>query len=152
MSWNAKKKALPGAGRPEGDVARDTPERAGRAMGNAEQALRQDQLGQAIDSRAQVMERLREGLQSLAEALTENQEEQKLGQGEQDGNRQAQSKNLLGPSQNGDGVDPEAEGNVSDAEVYRCVCDLLAEIRRKSAQDERTEAELDYLKRLIDRF
>ena len=121
-------------------------------MGNAEQALRQDQLGQAIDSQAQAMEALRDGLQSLAEALTENHEEQILGQGEQDGNRQVQSKNPLGPGQNGDGVDPEAEGNVSDAEVYRRAHDLLAEIRRRSAQGERTEAELDYLKRLIDRF
>jgi hypothetical protein len=28
----------------------------------------------------------------------------------------------------------------------------LAEIRRRSAQGERPEAELDYLKRLLDRF
>ena len=147
-----QKNALPGAGTPEGDAARDALERAGRAMENAEQALRQDQLGQAIDSQAQAMEALRDGLQSLAEALTENQEEQGLGQGEQDGNRQAQSRDPLGRGQKGDGVDPEAEGNVSDAEVYRRARDLLAEIRRRSAQGERTDTELDYLKRLIDRF
>jgi uncharacterized protein (TIGR02302 family) len=147
-----QKNALPGAGTPDGDAARDALERAGRAMENAEQALRQDQLGQAIDSQAQAMEALRDGLQSLAEALSENQEEQSPGQGEQDGNRQAQSRDPLGRGQNGDGVDPEAEGNVSDAEVYRRARDLLAEIRRRSAQGERTEAELDYLKRLIDRF
>ena len=121
-------------------------------MGNAEQALRHDQLGQAIDSQAQALEALRDGLQSLAEALSENQEEQSPGQGEQDGNRQAQSKDPLGRGQNGDGVDPEVEGNVSDVEVYRRARDLLAEIRRRSAQGERTRAELDYLKRLIDRF
>ena len=147
-----QKNALPGASTPNGDAARDALERAGRAMENAEQALRQDQLGQAIDSQAQAMEALRDGLQSLAEALSENQEEQSPGQGEQDGNRQAQSRDPLGRGQNGDGVDPEAEGNVSDAEVYRRARDLLAEIRRRSAQGERTEAELDYLKRLIDRF
>jgi uncharacterized protein (TIGR02302 family) len=147
-----QKNALPGASTPNGDAARDALERAGRAMENAEQALRQDQLGQAIDSQAQAMEALRDGLQSLAEALSENQEEQSPGQGEQDGNRQAQSMDPLGRGQNGDGVDPEAEGNVSDAEVYRRARDLLAEIRRRSAQGERTEAELDYLKRLIDRF
>ena len=147
-----QKNALPGPGTPGGDAARDALERAGRAMENAEQALRQDQLGQAIDSQAQAMEALRDGLQTLAEALSENQEEQSPGQGEQDGNRQAQSRDPLGRGQNGDGVDPEAKGNVSDAEVYRRARDLLAEIRRRSAQGERTEAELDYLKRLIDRF
>jgi uncharacterized protein (TIGR02302 family) len=147
-----QKNVLPSAGTPEDDATRDALERAGRAMENAEQALRYDQLGQAIDSQAQALEALRDGLQSLAEALSENQEEQSPGQGAQDGNRQAQSKDPLGRGQNGNGFDPEAEGNVSDAEVYRRARDLLAEIRRRSAQGERTEAELDYLKRLIDRF
>lgn len=44
-------------------------------MGNAEQALHHDQLGQAIDSQAQALAALRDGLQSLAEVLSENQEE-----------------------------------------------------------------------------
>jgi len=147
-----QKNALLGAGTPEDGAVRDALERAGRAMGNAEQALRHDQLGQAIDSQAQALEALRDGLQSLAEALSENQGEQSPGKGEQDGNLQAQSKDPLGRGQNGDGVDPEVEGNVSDVEVYRRARDLLAEIRRRSAQGERTRAELDYLKRLIDRF
>ena len=147
-----QQEALPGAGTPEGDAARDALERAGRAMDNAEQALRQDDLAAAIDSQAQAMEALRDGLQSLGEAMAENQGDQQPGQGDQQSNRQGQSNDPLGRDQNGSGVDPNATGDVSDAEVYRRARDLLAEIRRRSAQDERPDAELDYLKRLLDRF
>ena len=149
---NRQQGSLPGAGTPEGDAAREALERAGRAMDNAEQALRQDDFAIAIDSQAQAMEALRDGLQSLGEALAENQDDQQPGQGNQDSNRQAQSTDPLGRGQDGSGVDPNAQGNVSDADVYRRARDLLAEIRRRSAQGERPEAELGYLKRLLDRF
>lgn len=144
--------SLPGAGTPEGDAAREALERAGRAMDNAEQALRQDDLAGAIDNQAQAMEALRDGLQSLGEALAENQNDQQPGQGQQNADRQGQSTDPLGRDQNGGGVDPNAEGNVSDADVYRRARDLLAEIRRRSAQGERPETELDYLNRLLERF
>lgn len=149
---NRQQGSLPGAGTPEGDAAREALERAGRAMDNAEQALRQDDLASAIDSQAQAMEALRDGLQSLGEALADNQEDQQPGQGDQETNRQTQSTDPLGRGQDGSGVDPKATGNVSDADVYRRARDLLAEIRRRSAQGERPEAELNYLKRLLDRF
>jgi uncharacterized protein (TIGR02302 family) len=144
--------SLPGAGTPEGDAAREALDRAGRAMDNAEDALRRDDLAEAIDSQSQAMEALRDGLQSLGEALAEQQGEQQPGQGQQQANRQAQSTDPLGRDQNGTGVDPNAEGNVSDADVYRRARDLLAEIRRRSSEGERPEAELDYLKRLLERF
>lgn len=144
--------SLPGAGTPEGDAAREALERAGRAMDNAEQALRQGDLAEAIDSQAQATEALHDGLQALREALSEDQDDQKPGQGDQQSNRQAQSTDPLGRDQNGSGANPNAQGNVADADVYRRARDLLAEIRRRSAQGERPEAELDYLKRLLDRF
>ena len=144
--------SLPGAGTPEGDAAREALDRAGRAMENAEDALRRDDLAEAIDSQSQAMEALRDGLQSLGEALAEEQGDQQPGQGQQEANRQAQSTDPLGRGENGTGVDPNAEGNVSDADVYRRARDLLAEIRRRSSEGERPEAELDYLKRLLERF
>ena len=145
-----QRNALPGEGTPEGDAARESLDRAGRAMVNAERALRQDKLGEAIDSQAQAMEALRDGLQSLAEAMGESQGNQNSDQGKQEANRN--SMDPLGRGQGGSGVDPDAEGNTSDAEVYRRARDLLAEIRRRFVEGERPEAELDYLKRLIDRF
>ena len=142
--------ALPGEGTPEGDAARESLDRAGRAMENAERELRQDKLGEAIDSQAQAMEALRDGLQSLAEAMGESQGSQNSDQGKQEAN--GKSMDPLGQGQGDSGVDPDAEGNTSDAEVYRRARDLLAEIHRRSVEGERPEAELDYLKRLIDRF
>jgi soluble cytochrome b562 len=54
--------SLPGAGTPEGDAAREALERAGRAMDNAEEALRGDDLAGAIDSQSQAMEALRDAI------------------------------------------------------------------------------------------
>jgi uncharacterized protein (TIGR02302 family) len=144
--------SLPGAGTPEGDAAREALERAGRAMDNAEEALRGDDLAGAIDSQSQAMEALRDGMQSLGEAMANEQGDQQQGQGDQQANRPGQSTDPLGRDQNGTGVDPNATGEVSDAEVYRRARDLLAEIRRRSAQGERPEEELSYLKRLLERF
>lgn len=143
--------ALPGAGTPEGDAARDALDRAGDAMDNAEQALRNDDMAGAIDNQAQAMEALREGLQSLGEALAQEQNQQQ-GQGQQQADRQGPSSDPLGRDQNGSGSSENAEGNIGDEDVYRRARDLLAEIRRRSAQGERPEQELDYLKRLLDRF
>ncbi|MDG1472706.1 MAG: TIGR02302 family protein [Ascidiaceihabitans sp.] len=143
--------ALPGAGTPEGDAARDALDRAGEAMDNAEQALRNDDMAGAIDNQAQAMEALREGLQSLGEALAQEQNQQQ-GQGQQQADRQGPSSDPLGRDQNGSGSSENADGNIGDEDVYRRARDLLAEIRRRSAQGERPEQELDYLKRLLDRF
>ncbi|MFT6022256.1 MAG: hypothetical protein ACI9PY_000365 [Ascidiaceihabitans sp.] len=143
--------ALPGAGTPEGDAARDALGRAGDAMDNAEQALRDNDLAGAIDNQAQAMEALRDGLQSLGEALAQDQDQQQ-GQGQQRSDRQGPSSDPLGRDQNGGGTDPNATGNIGDEDVYRRARDLLDEIRRRSAQGERPEQELDYLKRLLDRF
>jgi hypothetical protein len=91
-------------------------------------------------------------MQSLGEAMANEQGDQQQGQGDQQANRPGQSTDPLGRDQNGTGFDPYATGEVSDAEVYRRARDLLAEIRRRSAQGERPEEELSYLKRLLERF
>ena len=41
---------------------------------------------------------------------------------------------------------------VQGEDVYRRAEELLAEIRRRAAEQERPKLELDYLKRLLDRF
>lgn len=144
--------ALPGAGTPEGDAAREALGRAGDAMDNAEQALRDNDMAGAIDNQAQAMEALRDGLQSLGEALAQEQNQQQ-GQGQQRADeQQGPSNDPLGRNQNGSGVDPNSDANMNDADVYRRARDLLEEIRRRSAQGERPEQELEYLKRLLDRF
>ncbi len=142
---------LPGLGGEAGDSARESLDRAGRAMDGAEDALRGENLPEAIDRQAEAMEALREGMRNLGEAMAENNEGQP-GQG------QAQSQSLgqfgerdpLGRSQRGLAGD-QGEFTARD-DVYRRAGELLDEIRRRSGETGRPEIELDYLRRLLDRF
>lgn len=142
---------LPNLGGEAGDAARDSLDRAGRAMDGAEDALRGDDLAEAIDRQAEAMEALRDGMRNLGEAMAENNEGQP-GQG------QAQSESLgqfgerdpLGRSQRGLAGD-QGEFTARD-DIYRRAGELLDEIRRRSGETGRPEIELDYLRRLLDRF
>ncbi|MEP6016957.1 MAG: TIGR02302 family protein [Paracoccaceae bacterium] len=144
---------LPGAGSQEGEDARDALDRAGRAMDNAEDALRQRDFAEAIDNQSQAMDALREAIRSLGEAMAQEQQEQQGGQGQAEaGGPQGENDPLGRP--NGP-YDPESDlrGFVPGQEdLYGRARDLLDEIRRRSAEGQRSEEELDYLKRLLERF
>ncbi|NRB05259.1 MAG: DUF4175 family protein, partial [Rhodobacteraceae bacterium] len=144
---------LPGAGTPEGDAARDALDRAGRAMDNAEDSLRQRDFSDAIDNQSQAMEALREGMRALGEQMAQQQQQQQgQGQGMSEADRMAENRDPLGrmPGANGDiGTD---ESLLQGDDVYRRARELLDEIRRRSGEGERPDVELDYLKRLLDRF
>lgn len=140
---------LPGQGTPEGDAAREALGRAGRAMEGAEDALRQDDLPEAIDRQAEAMEALREGMRSLGEALAQ---EQQPGQGNQEGDMRAQNRDPLGRTPGSQGGIHTDENLLGGEDVYRRARELLDEIRRRSGERERPQIELDYLERLLDRF
>lgn len=148
---NRQQQGLPGAGTPEGDAAREALGRAGDAMDGAEQALRENDLAEAIDRQSEAMDALREGIQNLGEAMAQNQQ-----QGGQEGSNQAQA----GSGQRDPlGRNPGTQGNVGSEEnllqgedVYRRARDLLDEIRRRSGETDRSEKERNYLERLLDRF
>ncbi|MDQ2092077.1 TIGR02302 family protein [Marimonas arenosa] len=145
-----QRRALPGAGTEGGDAARDALDRAGRAMDGAEDALRRDDLADAIDKQAEAMENLREGMRNLGEALAE-QGQRQPGQGESPdnlaGGRRADplGRNMRGAP----GVD---DNMLQGEDVYRRARDLLDEIRRRSGEQTRPEPERNYLERLLDRF
>ena len=143
---------LPGIGGEAGDAARDALDRAGRAMEGAEEALRGEDLPEAIDRQAEAMEALREGMRNLGEALAENSQ-QPGGQGESLGQFGNQGTNdPLGRPQGPGGAIGD-RGQLHEGEdVYRRAGELLDEIRRRSGETERPEVELDYLRRLLDRF
>ena len=143
---------LPGAGTPEGDAARDSLGRAGEAMDDAEEALRENDLAQALDDQAEAMDALREGMQQLAEQMAQNQQEgsqqgQTAGRGDPQGARDP-----LGREAGENGRLGTDEQLLQGEDVYRRARELLDEIRRRSAERERSEEELDYLRRLLDRF
>ena len=144
---------LPGQGTPDGDAARDALERAGDAMDNAEEALRKRDLAEAIDNQAQAMEALREGMRSLGEVMSQQQQTLNPGQGTAESDRRGDQRDPLGRKDQNDGPNPGGgnldlgQGN-SNAQARK----LQDEIRRRSAETERPEAERDYLNRLLDRF
>ena len=141
---------LPGRGTPEGDAAREALGRAGEAMDGAEDALRNDDLAEAIDRQAEAMEEMREGMRSLGDALAQERRN-----GQQQGTAQGdpgQQRDPLGrPTGNGTQTGTE-EGLAEGEDVYRRARDLLEEIRRRSGEGERPEIERNYLRRLLDRF
>jgi hypothetical protein len=142
---------LPGGGTAEGEAARDALDRAGRAMDGAEDALRQDDYAGAIDRQSEAMEALREGMRALGEQMAQEQQSQP-GQGDQDGDMRAQNRDPLGRNAGSNGSLGTDEGLLQGEDVYRRARDLLEEIRRRSGEGERPEVELEYLRRLLERF
>jgi uncharacterized protein (TIGR02302 family) len=143
---------LPGAGTPEGDAARDALDRAGRAMDGAEEALRQDDLAGAIDQQAEAMDALRDGLRNLGEALAQQQQNQGQ-QGQAMGNNaDPEARDPLGREPGNGALTGTTEQFLEGEDVYGRARELLDEIRRRSGETSRSEGELDYLRRLLDRF
>ena len=143
---------LPGAGTPEGDSARESLGRAGEAMEEAEQALRDRDYSEAIDNQSQAMDALRDAMRDLGEMMAQQQQEGQQGQGQSEANRQPNAQDPLGRETGGEGAIGTDRQLLQGDDVYRRAQELLDEIRRRSAEAERPEEERDYLKRLLDRF
>jgi hypothetical protein len=146
---------LPGQGTEAGDAARDALGRAERAMREAQRDLEDGNLGGALDDQAQAMDALRDGMQELGRALAENRPEgdsqQRQGQaGMEEG--EGFQRDPLGRRSGEGGQLGTEESMLGGAEAARRARELLDEIRRRSGERERPELELDYLRRLLDRF
>jgi hypothetical protein len=148
---NRQEGRLPGQGSAEGEAAREALDRAGRAMDDAEQALRQNELADAIDDQARAMEALREGMRALGDALAQEQQQQ-AGQGNAEGNQRADQRDPLGRDQSSNGGESTQGDLALDNDAYGRARELLDEIRRRSGETERPDVERDYLNRLLDRF
>ena len=145
---------LPGAGTDSGDAGRQNLDEAGRAMREAERALRDNDLGGALDRQAEAMEALRQGMRDLGEALAQDQ--QRNGQaedGEAFGRDDPNSQRDPLGREPGESARIGSDRNMLQGEdVYRRAQDLLDEIRRRSGDQQRPGLERDYLKRLLDLF
>jgi uncharacterized protein (TIGR02302 family) len=149
---NRQQQNLPGAGTPEGEAARDALDRAGRAMDGAEEALRENDLAEAIDNQGQAMEALREGMRALGEMMAEQQQNMQPGQGMQESDRRADNRDPLGRESGNSGVQGDDSPLALNEDAYGRARELLDEIRRRSGEADRPEIERDYLNRLLDRF
>lgn len=146
---------LPGDGSERGEATRRELDRAGRAMREAEEALRDGDLPQALDRQAEAMEAMREGMRNMGEAMAEEQRQQQrngqpgqeFGQADPNGQRDPLGR------EPGDSARIGSDQNMLQGEdVYRRAQDLLDEIRRRSGEQARPDVELDYLRRLLDQF
>jgi len=147
-----QQRQLPGLGGEQGRATREALDRAGRAMDDAEQALRDEDIAGALDNQAEAMEALRDGMRNLGEALAEQQMQQgqqgdAMGEAFSDAERDP-----LGRERGAQGQVGTDENLLQGEDVYGRARELLDEIRRRSSEQDRPEAELDYLRRLLDRF
>ena len=137
------------------DAAEDALNRAETAMDQAEQALRDGDLAAAIDNQAQAMDALRDSLRNLGRALAENEVPEDQGgaqTGDATGRIEPSRRDPLGREIGNTGQYGSEESMLQGQDIYRRAEDLLNEIRRRAGQQERPEGELDYLRRLLDRF
>lgn len=138
-----------------GEIARRSLERAEGAMEGAEEALRDGDLAEAIDQQAEAMDALRNGLRELGQALAQNQQAepgQGSEQGEASGRPVPGQRDPLGREMGNTGQLGTDQQLLGREEINRRAEELLGEIRRRSAEQDRPEVERDYLRRLLDQF
>lgn len=147
---------LPGEGSEAGDAGRQELDRAGRAMEEAEEALRNEDFAGALDRQAEALEALREGMRNLGEAMAQEQGQQPgdgTSEGEAFGRADPNSqRDPLGRSTGEMGRIGSDRNMLQGDDVYRRAQELLDEIRRRSGDQARPDTELEYLRRLLDRF
>ena len=144
---------LPGAGTQSGQDGQKQLDRAGRAMDDAEKALRQGDLPGALDRQAEALDALRNGIRNFGEAQAQDQQKQS--------NPQGQASTKDGPRGQRDPLGRETgqssqmgtdRSMLQGDDVYRRAQDLLDEIRRRAGQQSRPDTERSYLRRLLDLF
>lgn len=145
---------LPGSGTESGTTGRKSLDDAGRAMQEAERALREGDLGGALDKQAEAMEAMRNGMRDLGTALAQDQQREGQTQdGQAFGKDDPNSKRDPLGREPGESARIGSDHNMLQGEdIRRKAQDLLNEIRRRSGDQQRPEQERSYLKRLLDLF
>ena len=101
------------------------------------------------------MDALRNGMRELGQALAENQNAepgQGSEQGQASGRPTPSQRDPLGREMGNTGQLGTDQQLLGGEDINRRAEELLDEIRRRSAQQDRPEAERDYLRRLLDQF
>jgi uncharacterized protein (TIGR02302 family) len=118
---------------------------AGRAMQEAERAIGQGDLDDATEHQAEALDQMRQGAQQMQEQMARNGR-QRYGQ-----NGDA-PRDPLGRPQRAQGPDAGTSVKVPKEIEMQRAREILEELRRRSAEQTRPPAELDYLERLLKRF
>jgi uncharacterized protein (TIGR02302 family) len=143
-------KNLPGDA---GDNTRGALDDAERSMGSARKGLEGGDTAGALDQQAQAIDNLREGMQSLSQDMRQADGGQSL---QESPGGTAQSRNptdpLGRPLGSTGGASTESQMLPEGGTAAERARKILEEIRRRSGDLSRPEIELDYLRRLLDRF
>jgi uncharacterized protein (TIGR02302 family) len=124
---------------------------ADTAMGDASGRLGEGNADAAVDSQGQALEALRKGAQSLAEAMQGEGEGQSDGPGNRVGRQQSGGNGTdplgrpLHGREFGDDFTVKIPGEIDVQRVRR----ILEELRRRLADPQRPQIELDYIERLL---
>jgi hypothetical protein len=141
---------LPGAA---GEGVREALRRAERQMGAARDELEQGDAAEALDRQAEAIDELREGLREMARDMRAEQEGAPGANEGGEGEAFSQNRNdPLGRPLGAEGSIGTNEQMVPDADAAARARGLLDELRRRSGEQFRPELELDYLRRLLERF
>ncbi|MFB2532821.1 DUF4175 domain-containing protein [Paracoccus sp. p3-h83] len=145
---------LPGRGTAAGDGARQALEDAGRAMDEAEQALRGGDPGGAIDRQAEAIQSLRDGMRQLGEALAARPAPGERMPADQQGSpdQQGQARDPLGRAIGQGGPITTPDALLPDEIGPGRARQLMDEIRRRAGEQTRPPEERGYLRRLLDNF
>jgi uncharacterized protein (TIGR02302 family) len=145
-------RGLPGATGEPGEAAREALRQAERNMGDARDSLEDGNTAGALDRQADAIDNLREGMRGLGEEMRQAQQGGDQ-QGQQPGDGFAEGRNdPLGRPTGQRGNVGTNERMVPDADMQARARALLDEIRRRSGEQARPQIELDYLRRLLERF
>jgi len=117
--------------------------RAGRAMGNSQQALNGQDLQGSSNEQQNALDALREGAEALAKSLM-----QQMGQQGQNG----QGQDPLGRAQGSRGGSFGSNVRIPDQSDLERAREILRELRKRAAERGRPQEELDYIDRLLKEF
>ncbi|WP_112320497.1 TIGR02302 family protein [Oceanibium sediminis] len=144
---------LPGPGTEGGAQARDLLDEAERQMGDARDNLDEGDLNSALDRQAEALDALREGIRGLNEEMSQQAQQNQGDAGQEAGEGFARdNRDPLGRPSGTRGNLRSDENLLPGEDVMRRARELFDEIRRRSGDQSRPEEELDYLRRLLDRF
>ena len=122
---------------------------AGQAMERSEDALENGDLGGAAEAQSDAIQALRQAGEALAEAAQRESGQDGENGGSQQGEGEGQDP--LGRSDNGFN-DGNSEADIDDRDNATRSRELLEELRRRAAEQDRKEEERKYLERLLKRF
>ncbi|MSU88173.1 TIGR02302 family protein [Rhodobacteraceae bacterium 2CG4] len=143
---------LPAPGTEEGADARERLGDAEDSMGQARDRLDEGDLSGALDRQADVMDALRDGIRGLGEEMQQAQQNQG-NMGEQPGEGYANdNRDPLGRPSGARGNIRSDENMLPGVDAMQRARELFDEIRRRAGEQSRPTEELDYLRRLLDRF